>query len=183
MEIDTETAILDAAAVLLETQGHDGLTTRAVCERAGVKAPTLYHHFGDKEGLERALIQRGLAEFMRRKRAPRGVEQPLQALRFGWDVAVQFALEQPALSALFARHVLAQPELVAEPYAVMRGHVQRLVDTGSFRPPVDAAARAVWAASQGVIALARPGARRKEVEETSELIFDAVVAALSTRSA
>lgn len=50
--------------------GQDGLTTRAVCEAAGVRAPTLYHHFGDKGGLERALIQRGMAEFMERKRAP-----------------------------------------------------------------------------------------------------------------
>ncbi|WP_431256795.1 TetR/AcrR family transcriptional regulator [Roseateles chitinivorans] len=149
METDTESAILDAAAQLLEAHGPSALTTRAVCDLAGVKAPTLYHHFGDKDGLERALVQRGLVEFMRRKRAPRGTEEPLQLLRFGWDVAVDFALEQPALSAMFARHALARPELTAEPYAVMRGHVQRLVDSGRLSGPVDPAARAVWAASQG----------------------------------
>ncbi len=179
MDIDTETAILDAAARVLELHGQAGLTTRAVCELAGVKAPTLYHHFGDKDGLERALIQRGLAEFMRRKRAPAATDDPLRLLRFGWDVAIDFALEQPVLSAMFARHALSQPELVAEPYALMRGHVQRLVDTGRFRTPVDAAARAVWAASQGVLSLARPGAVRKEVEATSALIFTAVVDALA----
>lgn len=179
MDIDTETTILDAAAAVLEAHGQAGLTTRAVCERAGVKAPTLYHHFGDKDGLERALIRRGMVEFMRRKRAPRDTDDPLKLLRFGWDVAVHFALEQPALAGLFARHLLAQPELAAEPYALMRSHVQRLVDTGRLRGPVDAAARAVWAASQGVLSLARPGVSRRDVEATSDLLFDAVVVALA----
>ena len=86
--MDTEVEILDAAATLLEAHGAAGLTTRAVCEAAGIKAPTLYHHFGDKDGLERALVRRGMAEFMQRKRAPAATADLLEQLRFGWDVAV-----------------------------------------------------------------------------------------------
>lgn len=34
-------------------------TTRAVCKAAGVTSPTLYHHFGDKDGLALALVRQG----------------------------------------------------------------------------------------------------------------------------
>jgi len=177
--MDTETAILDAAAALLEAQGPDGLTTRAVCEAAGVKSPTLYHHFGDKDGLARALIQRGLADFMQRKHKPPASADPLEQLRAGWDVALEFALKRPALYALLSQHVRAQPALVADAYALMYSRVQRLVDMGRFRGPVDLAARAVWAASQGALSLVQQGASRKDIEAVSDLLFDAVVEQLS----
>ncbi|MFZ5551427.1 MAG: TetR/AcrR family transcriptional regulator [Pseudomonadota bacterium] len=177
--MDTETAILDAAAALLEKNGPGGLTTRAVCEAAGVKSPTLYHHFGDKDGLERALVQRGMADFMRRKHQPPSSADPLDQLRSGWDATLEFALKRPALYALFAQHVRAQPTLVADAYSLMHGRVQRLVDLGRFRGPVDAAAHAVWAASNGALALVNLGAARKEVEAASDLLFKAVVTELS----
>lgn len=172
-------AILDAAAALLEAQGPGGLTTRAVCEAAGVKSPTLYHHFGDKDGLERALIQRGLAEFMQRKRMSPATADPLEQLRFGWDVTLEFALKRPALYALVAQHARTQPAAVAEAYELMRARVQRLVDMGRFRGPLDLAARAIWAASQGALSLAQQRAARKDVEAVSEVLFNAVVNELS----
>lgn len=177
--MDTETAILDAALAILETLGSDGLTTRVVCQAAGIKAPTLYHHFGDKGGLERAVVQRGLAEFMQRKRAPVTSADPLEQLRNGWDVALEFALKRPELYALFSQQVRAQPALVADAYALMQSRVQRLVDMGRFRGPLDAAARAIWAASQGALSLVQQGAPRKDVEATSDLLFKAVVNELS----
>ncbi len=181
--MDTETSILDAALVILEAQGPDGLTTRAVCEAVGIKAPTLYHHFGDKSGLERALVQRGLADFMQRKRASAASSDPLEQLRNGWDVALEFALKRPALYALLAQQARTHPTLMADSYTLMQARVQRLVDMGRFRGPLDAAARAVWAASQGALSLAQQGAPRKEVEATSALLFNAVVNELSRPAA
>lgn len=180
--MDNETAILDAALTVLEAQGPGGLTTRAVCEAAGVKSPTLYHYFGDKDGLERALVRRGLADFMRRKQQATGADDPLEQLRAGWDVALEFALKRPALYALLALHVRTQPSLVADAYALMQARVQRLVDMGRLRGPVDAAARAVWAASQGALSLIHLGASRKEIEAVSDLLFNAVVNRLSQGS-
>lgn len=180
--MDTEKGILDAAEALLEAHGPAGVTTRAVCDAAGVKAPTLYHHFGDKNGLERALIQRGMAAFMQRKRAPLAAADPLDQLRFGWDSAVEFALERPVLYALLVQHARSEPLLVAEAYGMMYGRVQRLVDMGRFVGPVEAAARAVWAASQGVLSLVHPGSRHTDIKSTSALLFNAVVAELSLHS-
>jgi len=177
--MDTETAILEAASALLEAQGPGGLTTRAVCEAAGIKSPTLYHHFGDKDGLEQALIRRGLVDFMRRKQQSLATAEPMDQLRAGWDVALEFALKRPALYALLSQHVRAQPDLVADAYALMHSRVQRLVDMGRLRGPVDATARAIWAASQGVLSLVQLGASRRDIEAVSDLLFDAVVDKLS----
>ncbi|WP_110400880.1 TetR/AcrR family transcriptional regulator [Sphaerotilus hippei] len=179
MTMNNETAILDAALTVLEAQGPGGLTTRAICEAAGVKSPTLYHYFGDKDGLEQALVRRGLADFMRRKQQSTAVEDPLEQLRAGWDVALEFALKRPALYALLSLHVRSQPALVAEAYALMQSRVQRLVDMGRLQGPVDATARAVWAASQGALSLVHLGASRKEIEAVSDLLFKSVMKGLS----
>jgi AcrR family transcriptional regulator len=146
----------------------------------GVKSPTLYHYFGDKSGLAAALVRRGLAEFVARKRAVRDTDDPMQQLRAGWDVTVDFALKRPALFALYVEQRRIQPELASDSYAVMRARVQRLVDRGVFKVGVDEASRAVWAGCNGVLALTGIGLARREVEATSDILFEAVVARLST---
>lgn len=178
MSTETEEEILRAAAEVLERGGPDALTTRAVCDAAGVKSPTLYHYFGDKNGLAAALVRRGLADFVARKRAGAATDDPMQQLRAGWDQAVDFALKRPALHALYVDQLQTQPELADEPYALMRARVQRLVDRGVFKIGVDDAARAVWAGCNGVLALTGRGLTRREVEATSDILFKAIVAQL-----
>lgn len=180
MAEDTESLILAAGLRVLESGGPGALTTRAVCEAAGVTAPTLYHHFGDKGGLASALVQRGLAEFMRRKQQPPATADPLEQLRAGWDLVIDFALKNPELHALFVEHARSHPQLLDGPYETMLARVQRLVDMGRFRGPVDEAARTVWAASNGALSLLLRGASRKQVESASRTLFDAVVRALSS---
>jgi hypothetical protein len=53
---------------------------------------------------------------------------------------------------------------------------------GRLRGLVDAAAPAIWAASQGVLSLVQPGASRKDIEAVSDLLFEAVVEKLSQAS-
>lgn len=177
--MDTGTAILDAASALLEAQGPAALTTRAICDAAGIKSPTLYHHFGDKDGLERALIQRGMADFMRRKQQAIASADPMDQLRAGWDIALEFALKRPALYSLLAHHARLEPALLDDAYAVMQARVQRLVDMGRLRGPVEATARTIWAASQGALSLVNRGLPRKEIEATSTVLFEAVIRALA----
>lgn len=175
----TEDEILRAAATVLEEGGPGALTTRAVCEAAGVKSPTLYHYFGDKDGLAVALVRRGLAEFMARKRAVPEGDDPMRQLRRGWDQTVDFALKKPALYALYVEQLRTQPELASEAYAQMRARIQRLVDRGVFKCSVDEASRAVWAGCNGVLALIGRGPSRREIEATSDVLFEAIVARLS----
>lgn len=176
--VDSATAILQSAMALLESEGPHALTTRAVCEAAGIKAPTLYHHFGGKEGLERALVARGVAEFMQKKRRIAESADPLEQLWAGWSLAVDFALGRPALHRLYARLAMDDTDVFADAYGLMQARVQRLVDLGVFQGPVDRSARLVWSASQGALALILQGHGAKDVRATSELLWKAVVAEL-----
>lgn len=54
--------ILKAARELLERDGWEGLSMRALGERVGVKAPSLYKHFSSKNALRAALAAEALAE-------------------------------------------------------------------------------------------------------------------------
>jgi AcrR family transcriptional regulator len=44
------------AARLFATRGYDATSVREIVEAAGVTKPTLYYHFGSKEGLAQALL-------------------------------------------------------------------------------------------------------------------------------
>jgi AcrR family transcriptional regulator len=57
---ETVSAILEAAAQVLEAGGLAAFTTNAVAERAGVSIGTLYQYFADKQALVRALAEREL---------------------------------------------------------------------------------------------------------------------------
>jgi AcrR family transcriptional regulator len=50
--------ILRVAARLFSGRGYDATSVREIVEAAGVTKPTLYYHFGSKEGLAQALLTR-----------------------------------------------------------------------------------------------------------------------------
>jgi AcrR family transcriptional regulator len=57
-EISSRTRILDAAADLLRTQGMRGAKLSEVAKRAGMLAPSLYHHFTSKDQMiEEVLVE------------------------------------------------------------------------------------------------------------------------------
>ncbi len=47
------------ALELLEEEGIDGLSMRRLAERVGIRAPSIYKHFPDKQALEAAIISLG----------------------------------------------------------------------------------------------------------------------------
>ena len=55
--------IARVAARLFATQGYDATPVRAIVEAAGVTKPTLYYHFGSKEGLAQALLTVPMSRF------------------------------------------------------------------------------------------------------------------------
>ncbi|MEU9556623.1 TetR/AcrR family transcriptional regulator [Streptomyces fumanus] len=60
------TRILDACAHLLDEVGYDGLSTRAVAQRAEVPIGSVYRFFGNKRQMADALAQRNLERFAER---------------------------------------------------------------------------------------------------------------------
>lgn len=97
---DARERLLNAAATLLVERGADEVSTRAICDAAGVQAPTLYHHFGSKQGLLDAVVNHGFEQYLARKRAHPSSGDPIADIRAGWDDHVAFGLENPAFYAL-----------------------------------------------------------------------------------
>ena len=50
-------SILEAALTEFQQHGYHGTTVRAIAARAGLTMPSLYYHFGSKEGIFAALLE------------------------------------------------------------------------------------------------------------------------------
>jgi AcrR family transcriptional regulator len=173
----TRDRLLLAAAELMESQGRE-FSTRALCEAAGVTAPTLYHHFGSKEGIIEAVVGSTRTHY----EADDDEADPVRALREGWDRHVLFGLESPTFYALlYGRVRPGKPCTITAPATA---HVEHLLDlaarAGLLRvPPADAAAR-ILAANVGVtlMLIAQPEDNRDMALSTSvrDYIFSGVLA-------
>lgn len=153
--MDARSRLVSHALALVEDNGVAGFSTRAVCERAAVTAPTLYHHFGDADGLISAAIERGFDEFLARKVAlPRANDRAVDLLA-GWDDYVAFARGRPRLYAAMIARVLSGGNIPAA--AKARAHLvaklEALDAEGRLALPASAAADLVWATAHSAALL------------------------------
>ena len=176
----TRERIVDVAARLLGEGGQAAVTTRGVAERAGVQAPTIYRLFGDKDGLLDAVAEHVMKGFTAAKASAAASAaadiDPLDDLRHGWDMTIDFGLANPELFVLLsdpargARSPAAQAgtQLLAE-------RVHRVALTGRLQVSEDHAIELIHAAGTGAILtiLARPAAQRDR--RLADTMFDAVL--------
>ena len=158
----TRDRLLAHALDLIREGGPDAASARAICERAGVRAPSLYHHFGDLSGLHRAIVDAVFAESLREKTAGT-LSDPAAEIARGWDSYVAFAIEEPRLFAMVNAAVVS-PEMPGP----ARASLERLTDLFAGAPcraGLDAgtAARIAWASAHGAASLAASAALRGEV--------------------
>ncbi|MET8307041.1 TetR/AcrR family transcriptional regulator [Micromonospora sp. NPDC005173] len=148
---NTRDRLLLAAAELLASSDDRALSTRAVCERAGVQAPTLYHHFGSKQGLVDAVIGHGFTQYVRPSPASGDTGDPVDAIRQGWDRHVQFGLDHPTFYALLYGQVeLGKPCTITAPaHAILRDLLVAAAREGLLKVPADDAAEQILAANIG----------------------------------
>ena len=97
--------IVEAAVELLESGGPNAVSTRAVAAAAGLQPPAIYRFFGDKEGLLEAVAEHGYAQFLESKRAQLdpAPQDPVEELRRGWDMVVEFGVSRPELFTVMNR--------------------------------------------------------------------------------
>ncbi|MFD5089417.1 TetR/AcrR family transcriptional regulator [Amycolatopsis thailandensis] len=150
MTLTTKDRLVRAAAELLLEGGRDALSTRAVSAAAGVQAPTLYRTFGDKDGLLDAVATYGFQSYLCEKHHLGETEDPVDDLRRGWDLHVEFGLSQPAFYMLMYGEPRVR-EARQEADAMLRRIVERIAEAGRLRVPVERAAQLVHATGMGVI--------------------------------
>ena len=161
----TKERILAIAISELEAHGLDGLSLRAVGQKAGITPMAVYRHFADKAALLQAVGAHALDRWQRRVQAIGAL--PLLA---GFDAIatafVDFALDEPALfDAAFVLKTRAEriypDDFEAGRSPVIGGFALRLAEgqaAGLVRagPPLELA-MAAWGVLQGLVALHRSG--------------------------
>jgi AcrR family transcriptional regulator len=145
--------ILKAALNLLSKHGRDAVTTRSVAEFAKVQPPVLYRLFGNKDGLLNAVAAYGFAAYMAKKRLPAVDEDPVEALRAGWDVHVTFGLDNPELYLLMYAQARseAQSQAAQRAHSMLSEHMQRVAASGRLHMSVERACALYHAAAVGVV--------------------------------
>lgn len=158
--MDTRDSLVRHALAIIEDDGVAGFSTRAVCVRAGVTAPTLYHHFGSADGLLSAAVARGFDEFLARKVARATKDDPADDLLDGWDDYVAFARERPRLyAAMTVRHLSGgNIPAAAEARRHLVYKLEALAARNRLTIPVGAAADLVWSTAHAAALLHVSGA-------------------------
>jgi AcrR family transcriptional regulator len=182
----TRSRIVDVAARLLREEGPAAVTTRGVAEGAGVQAPVIYRLFGDKDGLLEAVAEYVMTAYVSAKAedvkaASAADVDPLDDLRAGWEMQIDFGVANPALFRL-----LSDPDRVIHSPAaqsgrhVLESRVHRVAVTGRLRVSERRAVGLIQAAGIGVIQtlLSTPPDQRDP--GLAESIFQAVTRQILT---
>jgi AcrR family transcriptional regulator len=179
--VDVRTRILQAAADLLSHATEADVSTRAVCEAAGVGAPALYRQFGDKEGLLSAVVDYGFERYLAAKRVAVPTDDPVRDLRDGWDNHVRFAVENPNYYRLmFSPGLSAPPQAAREAHAMLSATLERCAAAGRLTVSVETAARMVMSANAGVALSLVSMLTVYTDEDFSARVRDAVIGAVTT---
>src|SRR6476469_4424604 len=104
---DNRMRIVAVAARLLQEDGPLAVTTRGVADAAGVQPPTIYRLFGDKDGLLEAVAEQVMATYVSAKAeivkaASAADVDPLDELRSGWEMQIDFGVANPAVFRLLS---------------------------------------------------------------------------------
>jgi AcrR family transcriptional regulator len=149
---------MEAARSLLAAHPDREPSTRDLYEAAGVAPPTLYHHFGTKDGLLEAVVEEAFSAYLERKRAVPQTGDLLADFAAGWDMHIGFGVENPVLYSLMYGGQLmnggqqgrrSQSARTAE--AELRRGLERLAAAGLLRIGVDEALAVTTAMAIGCV--------------------------------
>jgi AcrR family transcriptional regulator len=149
---DTRQELLAAAAALISDSPGQDIPLRAICDRVGVKLPTLYHFFGNKDGLLEAVIDHGFDSYLQLKRSSQSTGDPIEDIRRGWDTHVAFGVDNAGFYALMYGQVTPhrRPTAAAGPQAALLGLCQKAASEGRLAIAPERAADHVLATNVGV---------------------------------
>lgn len=148
--------IVRTAVRLVEDGDADGLSLRAAAAELGVKAPSLYRYFADKEALEIAVAEEIMGIMLVRFRTASATADPDTRFRRVADTYLRFARERFPLYAFVVQDRIARYQSAAG-----KALWNLLLDAASGvsgQPDDTAAAVATWSFLHGYATLEHSGA-------------------------
>lgn len=145
----THAAILDAAVEMASREGLEGLTIGLLAEKMNMSKSGVFAHFGSREDLQLAVVQRYHDQFEQEifypaMKQPRGLPR-LRALVAGWVRRVTLEIASGCIYISGAVEYDDRPGAIREELAAMvrtwqsslRRAVQQAVDEGHLRADTD----------------------------------------------
>lgn len=173
--------LIKAAAELLANSSTGDVSTRAICEAAGVQQPVLYRTFGDKDALLAAVIDFGFETYLVSKRASHHHVDAVEDLKSGWDNHTDFALTHPAFYRLmFSPALSSTPSAVEDMMNLLEEVLTRVARQGRLQLPVSTAAQMVMSANSGVALSVITRPEHFQDAGLSALVRDAVLGSIIT---
>ena len=171
--------MLRAALAILDGEGPDGFTVRAIAQRAGVAPMAIYNHFDGVNGVLEALWIEGF-DTLRRAITfeSRDAEADLVSAGRGYR---KFALENHGLYTVMFMHRFRNFEpsqqasqIAAQTYETLVVNVERCQALGLFdRSTARDAAQVIWSACHGYVSLELQGINfAADREATFELLLE-----------
>ncbi len=185
-QTETRAKIIDVAARLLQEHGPAAVTTRGVAQGAGIQAPTIYRLFGDKDGLLDAVAEHVMATYVSAKHVvaeTASIENipPLEDLRAGWKMQIDFGVANPTLFTRLSVPGHGSHSAAAQAgLEVLRSRVRRVASTGRLRVSEERAVDLIRAAGTGTVLtlLSKPA---EELDgPLADIMFDAVLREILT---
>jgi AcrR family transcriptional regulator len=97
MSKSTREKILSVTAKIIATQGLEAASIRNVCEKAEVKAPTVYYYFKDKDGLIEAVVRMAYEKYTIVHNDYVKNPSPIKELIRSWDIFFEFVEKETDL--------------------------------------------------------------------------------------
>jgi AcrR family transcriptional regulator len=143
--MDTRAALLQAAAEEFALSGLKGTRIREIVQRSGVNERMIYHHFGSKEGLFKAVIEHefsGMGQAWREILAQARGLAPYEGVRLAFSAYFDLIHARPYMVALALQEGISgfsvrEPATADRMPAELRDLYERGVRDGIFRADVD----------------------------------------------
>ena len=154
---DSRAAILAATEALLLEAGYEGFSIRKLVQRCGFTAPTIYHHFGDKQGLLDELLEARVESLVEEIRTVPLTVDPAENIRRLFRAFANFGIRNPThyalLSSLPPEHTDAIPA-AQEARAILLAPLEKLQQEGRLcSGDLEETRQVVWAFLHGIISL------------------------------
>jgi len=180
--------ILNAGLEILRVGGFPALSMRALAEAVGVRAPTLYDYFANKEEVLNELFLEGIREIREHFQPVMDSSTPGLARIIGLGLCYRdFAIANPVLFQLVfgridASYIPGEEQMQAghDLYLLLRQEVEQALAMGELEPgDPDVLSMTIWSAIHGITTLELAGFSAKcAPDEPIENLSPSVAASL-----